>query len=174
MFTPFWRAECALARGRAIRLPRPPQAFSRRRLRSVPTIERSTTWQAPMVPDHPDWAAGLPRDMDRPGARPAGTKPSSRHSLMAGIAGYPGAAHRPGIRSPLCPRPFSPHLRFGEISPLPGLARGPNAAAPARDGQLAAGRGEICSRRAWPSGFDYHLCCMDCPRSRPAKLQERF
>ena len=102
VFTPFWRAACALP-GAGRPLPAP-----RRLTPAAAASERLNDWH--LLPTTPDWAGGL-RAMWTPGE--AGARARLK-AFLKHLAGYREARDRPGTEGT---SRLSPHLHFGEISP---------------------------------------------------------
>jgi len=105
VFTPFWRRVLALG-DPPTPLPAP------KSLRPAEAIKSDLLESLGLEPHHPDWAGGL-REIWTPGAKAAQTR--LKGFLRDGAKGYTGHRDRPdrdGTSS------LSPHLRFGEISPL--------------------------------------------------------
>jgi deoxyribodipyrimidine photo-lyase len=102
VFTPFWRAACALP-GPGRPLPAP-----RKLTPAAATSERLDDWH--LQPTTPDWAGGL-RAMWTPGE--AGARARLK-AFLKHLDGYRAARDRPGTDGT---SRLSPHLHFGEISP---------------------------------------------------------
>jgi len=118
VFTPFWRACLKLGRPRQP-LPAPPQLAGP----DAPS-EPLESWG--LLPTSPDWAGGL-RANWRPGEDEAQTRLAA--FLQRALDGYGQHRNLPGVEGT---SRLSPHLRFGEISPVQvwaGAERaGPDAA----------------------------------------------
>ncbi len=104
VFTPFWR------KLRAIGDPRRPVAAPKK-LPPLVSIKSDALEDWKLEPTSPDWAGGL-RETWNPGAASAHDR---LQDFLGGISGY--ADRRDFPASPTTSR-LSPHLRFGEISPV--------------------------------------------------------
>ncbi len=142
VYTPFWRSATD---GPDLPPPQPaPQA-----LQSPARWPKSDTLKSwGLLPQKPDWAGGL-RDAWTPGA--AGAQARLATFLASGLKGYAENRNRPDL--PATSR-LSPHLAFGEISPL----RAWHAARDhAHDATVMAKDCEVfCKELAWRE-FSYHL-----------------
>jgi deoxyribodipyrimidine photo-lyase len=138
VFTPFWRA----LGGRPLRQPLP----APKRLDPAPSVATDTLDDWALLPSRPDWAGGL-RETWRPG------EAAARKRLVAfldeDLRGYAAGRDRPAL--PATSR-LSPHLRFGELSPVTVLAAAEGARRPGLEADLERFRAEI----AWRE-FSYHL-----------------
>jgi len=106
VFTPFWKAHQKLG---DLRLPlRAPVAIAA----TVAEVhsERLDDWR--LEPRRPNWAAGFPDEWE-PGE--GGAQAALDAFLEGPLAGYSDNRNRPDLAST---SRLSPHLRFGEISPL--------------------------------------------------------
>ncbi|MBP5857197.1 deoxyribodipyrimidine photo-lyase [Marivibrio halodurans] len=107
VFTPFWKAECALGD------PAPPLPTPRRiagaATDALPAGDDLADWG--LSPTGPDWAGGL-RNAWTPGE--AGARDRLDRFLSDGVAAYPDTRDRPDREGT---SRLSPHLHFGEISP---------------------------------------------------------
>ncbi len=104
VFTPFWKAECALGDPGAV-LP-PPDSLG---YVDGVVSERLEDWA--LLPARPDWASGL-RETWTPGE--AGARARLDGFLSESAQTYAETRNRPDIEGT---SRLSPHLAFGEISP---------------------------------------------------------
>lgn len=119
VFSPFWRA----CRNR----PAPRAPLGVPAALSGPEMDSEDLGSWRLLPDTPDWAAGLRETWD-PGEHAAQTR--LQDFLAETVDGYARARELPGSEGT---SRLSPHLRFGEISPfqvwqLAGSDSGPAAA----------------------------------------------
>ncbi len=105
VYAPF--ARLVLARKGA-----PPPNPAPRRIPGVPKIASDTISDWALLPAQTDWAGGL-RETWTPGE--FGANARLRHFLQNGLADYAGRRDHPGIETTSM---LSPHLHFGEISPV--------------------------------------------------------
>jgi deoxyribodipyrimidine photo-lyase len=139
VYTPFARA-CRLRAELPQPLPVPRPARSPRR---TPRSDRLKDWG--LLPSGPDWAGGL-RECWRPGED--GAMRRLQHFIATGLAAYDRTRDYPAAEGPSM---LSPHLHWGEISPLQvwhAATHAPGVPAKARDAFL----GEILWRE-----FSNHL-----------------
>jgi deoxyribodipyrimidine photo-lyase len=160
VFTPFWKRVLSLGEPR-IPLPAPES------LPAVPegiVSDRLDDWH--LEPAKPDWAGGL-RERWISGETTARRRLSD---FLDGIAGYADARDRPDKSST---SRLSPHLRFGEISPVEifraarfAADKGAFSGAPSRDIE------KFLSELGWRE-FSYHLLHYF-PSLATKNLQSRF
>jgi deoxyribodipyrimidine photo-lyase len=104
VFTPFWRACLKLGR------PRDPLPAPARLEGPAAASEALADWA--LLPSKPDWAGGL-RETWRPGEAAAQARLAA--FVEGAVAGYGEQRNVPGVDGT---SRLSPHLRFGEISPV--------------------------------------------------------
>ncbi len=105
VYTPFANA-CQALGG-----PKPPHGTPERISAStMPRSDRLKDWA--LLPSRPDWAGGL-RDTWTPGE--AGAMQRARTFLSHGLSGYATTRNQPATEGTSM---LSPHLHFGEISPV--------------------------------------------------------
>ncbi len=158
VFTPFWKAARAQS-WRDTPLPAPDtlQPFGR-----APTSDRLEDWG--LLPRSPDWAAEFPEHWT-PGE--TGARQRLTAFLETGLSGYASKRDRPDL---IHTSRLSPHLRFGEISPVTIAA----AVAHARDSGKATQRDadKFLAEIGWRE-FSYHLL-YHVPTLPTQNLQPRF
>jgi deoxyribodipyrimidine photo-lyase len=156
VFTPFWRAHSGLGEPRAA-LPAPSKlADGSAELAS----EALDDWM--LEPVDPDWAAEFP-DHWQPGED--GARERLADFLDEDLPHYTGERDRPDKTST---SRLSPHLRFGEISPVQIWHAGQHAAAARGERGLAKFMSEIGWRE-----FSYHLL-FHWPKLASENFQPRF
>ena len=106
VFTPFWRACLAQSTSRAL-LPRPKHLRTHAR---APPSDPLSAWK--LTPHAPNWAASFESEW-KPGE--AGAAAALRHFAADKLAAY--ASERDNLGRAATSR-LSPHLHFGEISPM--------------------------------------------------------
>ena len=106
VFTPFWKAECAL--GDPSKPTAAPDRLTPAPRDGLDTSERLADWA--LLPMSPDWAGGL-RAAWSPGE--AGAAARLDAFLDSAVAHYPDRRNRPDLDAT---SHLSPHLHFGELS----------------------------------------------------------
>jgi deoxyribodipyrimidine photo-lyase len=132
VYTPFSRA--------CLALPAPGPLPAPASLLPLPPVSSGRLEDWGLLPTRPDWAGGL-RDAWTPGE--AGARERLDRFLTAALSGYAAGRDVPGMESTSM---LSPHLRFGEISPVQVLH-----AVRAR-----ADAGKFVSELLWRE-FNHHL-----------------
>ncbi|QCK87235.1 deoxyribodipyrimidine photo-lyase [Phreatobacter aquaticus] len=156
VFTPFWRAHQRLGEPGAS-LPVPAVLVGSRT--PVPS-EELASWG--LEPTSPNWAAGF-AEVWSPGE--AGARARLADFLDAGLARYPDERNRPDLAST---SRLSPHLRFGELSPVQIWHASEHAGAASG----RAGIDKFLSEVGWRE-FSYHLL-FHWPRLAQDNFQARF
>ncbi|MBI1249920.1 MAG: deoxyribodipyrimidine photo-lyase [Alphaproteobacteria bacterium] len=141
VFSPFWRA--CLAKGVARAALPAPKAL--KAWEGATASDRLEDWA--LTPSKPDWAGGM-REAWPPGE--AGARKRLTRFLDAALAGYADQRNTPG--APGTSR-LSPHLHWGEISPLQ-VWSAVHAAMDAAKGQKAGDK--FLAEIGWRE-FAYHL-----------------
>lgn len=140
VFTPFWRALSQRAFGTPLAAPE--------KVPGLPGIASENLGEWNLRPSKPDWAAGL-REEWSPGEAAARARLS--HFVDGALAQYREARDRPGREGT---SRLSPHLHWGEISPL-RIWHVARAAADARG--LGAGAADAFLRELGWRDFASHL-----------------
>jgi deoxyribodipyrimidine photo-lyase len=156
VFTPFWRAHQRLGPPRAsLPVPLALTGYCGR-------VDSETLDEWQLEPTTPNWAAGFD-DAWTPGE--AGARSRLAEFLEGGIARYSDERNRPDLAST---SRISPHLRFGEISPIQIWHATDHAAA----AHGRAGVDKFLSEVGWRE-FSYHLL-FHWPRLARDNFQARF
>ncbi len=157
VFTPFWRA--VLAKGASRDVIAEPA-----RLSSPKNVRSDALGDFRLLPVKPDWARGFAPEWT-PGSR--GAAQALTRFFERGLVGYARDRDRPDLTS--CSR-LSPHLRFGEISPVEiwHSARKLAARSPAVEGDI----GKFLAEVGWRE-FSYQLL-YSADDLRTTNIQRRF